>query len=431
MDIYEPMWSLGMATVAGLLIGFEREQSAPKRGQTGEASLGGVRTHPLVALVGALTTLLSGQLGPVLPLAAFAAVVVLLAISYASEVKRDDRGLTSEAAFLLSFLLGVLSASSTVLPDAMDRLGLVMALTVIVTLLLSIKPSLHALVQRVSHEDLFATLKFLLVAVVVLPMLPDHDTGPMNAFNPRSVGWMVVLITGVSFVGYVAVRWVGSNRGLAITGLVGGLVSSTAVTLTFSGRARAEPHLRNASALAVVLACGVMTIRVPVLVAITHSALLGAVLLPLGFMTAASGLVAVFLYRTKGKVVASAGEVNVPNPVELSSAVKFALLYAGVLFVSRLAHAHLGTRGVYLTGILAGTTDVDAITLSTARMAADGVLAATPAATAILLATAANTLVKCGIAVAVGGRAFARVMVPSFAVTLLAGALGLGILWLW
>ena len=419
---------LGLACVSGLVIGFEREQSAPERQQRGEAPLGGVRTHPLVSLMGGVSMLLARELGVAGFVATFGAVLVLLAISYAGDVRQGSHGLTSEAALLLSFLLGALSTSEQLVPDVKTRVLLVLSVTVVATLLLSIKLPLHAFVARVSREDIFASLKFLIVSVVVLPLLPDQAYGPLMVLNPRSIGLMVVLIAGVGFVGYVALRVRGPQGGLALTGLVGGLVSSTAVTLSFSGRARSNPDLAAACTLAVMLANTVMFARVLVLVAVVNPALVPSVVSPLVACVVASVVVTLWV-RRRSQVRPPPSEVAFANPFELLSAVKFALIYGLVLLVSKAANLYLGTGGSYVAGVLAGTTDVDAITISMARMSLEGMDHAV-AATSILLAISANTLVKAGMAVVVGGWPFGRVVLSGFLVVLAAGAVGLGVTWL-
>ena len=297
-----------------------------------------------------------------------------------------------------------------------------------VTLLLSIKRRLHGFVQKVSSEDLFATLKFLLVAVIILPLLPDQTFGPLDVLNPRSIGYMVVLIAGVSFVGYVAIRVRGAGKGMVLTGLVGGLVSSTAVTLASASRARQEPALAGACALAVMAASTIMVGRVLVLTALVQRPLAGMLLVPLGAMMVAGLGVSAWAWHQGMKSGEAEGQLGVANPFELSSAFKFALLYAGILMLSKAAHTYLGPQAILLAGALAGTTDVDAITLSMARLSGEG-LSMEIAATTVLIAVASNTVVKAVLAGVTGGLAFGKRVAIGFAWMLAAGLLGLG--WMW
>ncbi len=427
MNGYEPFLSLAVALAVGLLIGFERERSSADDPEP-HRRLGGARTHPLVALSGALGALLVPHFGWIFLGVGSVALLLLLGLSYWVDVKRGDLGLTSEFALLLTFFLGVISATPGFVEPTNKRLLLVLAIAVVVTLLLSVKAPLHSFVRRVSSDDLFSTLKFLLVAIILLPLLPDRPIDPWQVLNPRTVGLLVVLISGLSFIGFVAIRLLGPHRGLGVTGLVGGLVSSTAVTLSSARRARTTPDLAAACALAVVAASSVMFVRVLVTVAVVNRTLFGPLTLPMGAM-ALAGLTAsgVLFLRARRKTHEDM-PIQLSNPFELSSALKFALLFALVLLVSKLGTTYLGPGATYLTGLLAGIADVDAITLSMANLAARG-LEAKVAVTTILIATISNTLVKGGISMAIGRGRFGRYVAIAFGVIITAGAVALTALW--
>jgi len=261
LEPYELYVSLGLAIAAGLLIGIERELSAPRDSADG-SFLGGARTHPLVALVAGLSVLVSRETGWPVVVAAFASLILFLVVNFFDDVRRGaERGLTSEAAFLVSFLLGALSLTRDVIRPREYKFLAVAGVAVVATALLSAKPALNPLVRRLSRQDVVATLKFLILSVVVLPLLPDRAFGPFDALNPRQIGTLVVLMAGISFLGYAAIRFLGPQRGLGLTGLVGGLASSTAVTLSMSARARDEPRLADSLALSVVLSSSIMFVR--------------------------------------------------------------------------------------------------------------------------------------------------------------------------
>ncbi|HTN51491.1 MAG TPA: MgtC/SapB family protein [Anaeromyxobacter sp.] len=428
MTPLEPFVSLGLAGAAGLLIGLERERSAPEVRREG-SFLGGARTHPLLALAGGVATLAARQVGAVAVAVPFLGLVALLVIGYAGDVVRDrTRGITSEAAFLLSFLLGVLSATEGLIEPLSAKIFVVSAVAVLATFLLSAKPMLHPLVRRVSPEDALATLEFLIVAVVVLPLLPDRTYGPLDVLNPFQIGAMVVLISALSFCGFAAMRLLGPERGMGLTGLVGGLASSTAVTLAMSGRAREHPALSDSFALAVMLASTVMFLRVLVIVALVNPGLAGPLLLPLLAGAGAAGLASLLLWRRSRRPAREAGPVEVTNPFELGKALRFALLFAVVLLGATAATRYLGTAGTYAAGLLAGTTDVDAITLSMAKLGGTAVDARV-AVTTVFLGVASNTLVKGGMAGVVGGWAFGRRVLAAQVASLLAGVVGLAAAW--
>jgi len=430
VDPYEPFVSLAVATAAGFLIGLERERSRPSE-ESKLSFLGGARTHPLLALAGGVSTLAAREVGLVAVVVPFGALAMLLGLAYAGDVWRDrHRGITSEAAFLLSFLLGVLALTRGVLGSTTHKIFAVAAVAVVATFLLSAKPTLHPLVRRLSTEDVAATLKFLIVAVVVLPLLPDRTYGPLAVLNPFQIGMLMVLISGLSFAGYVAIRLLGARRGLGVTGLVGGLVSSTAVTLSMAGRAKERPEIADSAALAVTLASTVMFARVIVIVAIVNPSLTSEVAFPM-IAAAAGGLGATaVLWLRSGRVMTKEAGIAFSNPFELGAALNFALLFAIILVGSKAATLYLGTAGTYAAGVLAGTTDVDAISLSMAKLAADGGVSREVAATTIFLGTAANTLAKGVVGAVVGGWGFGKRVLGAQLALLLAGAIGAALAWL-
>ena len=335
MEPYEPFASLALAAAAGLLIGLERERSKPSD-ESRQSFLGGARTHPLLALVGGAAMLSARELGAIAVIVPFGALVVLLSLNYAGEVWRDvHRGITSEAAFLLSFLLGVLALTRGVL-EPRQKIFAVASIAVVATFLLSAKPMLHPLARRISTEDVAGTLKFLVVAVVVLPLLPDRTYGPLDVLNPFQIGVLMVLISGLSFAGYAAIRLFGARRGLGLTGIMGGLVSSTAVTLSMARRARERPEIAESAAFAVMLASTVMFVRVFILVAVVNPGLRGEVSYPLGAATLAGAGACLALWRRSG-TARPAEEIAFSNPFDLTAALEFALLFGVILLGSKAA----------------------------------------------------------------------------------------------
>jgi uncharacterized membrane protein (DUF4010 family) len=396
VEPFEPHLSLLAALAVGLLIGLEREQS---KATSGSAQIGGIRTYPIFALTGALAMMLAPASGW-LPLVALVGLVVFVAIAYAGDIRKGaDHGLTTEASVIATYLLGAL-ATSRVIEPMRERLLLVAAGGVVLAFLLSSKEWLHGKVSKISREDLFSTVKFLIAAVVILPLLPREPMGPLEAINPFSVGLMVVLISGLSFAGYVAMRLLGTGRGLLLSAAVGGLVSSTAVTISFANRTKENHAMAPAAAGAIAVASTIMITRVGVLVAITNQALLPKLLVPLA-CAAVGGIVGGLVVFRKAPVN-DGTDVEVKNPFDLGSAIRFGVVFGVILLATKAAKQYLGNQGLYLASLVAGLTDVDAITLSTAKNAGADL---DPAAIAILLAVAANTIVKFGLATSIGGRA--------------------------
>lgn len=406
MESYEPYISLGVALGVGLLVGLEREQSRPAP-EEHRGFAGGIRTYPLIALSGALGALLARAHGPWPLVALTLALGSLLAVGYARDAAQGHAGLTTEVSALITFALGALALSPAAIDPLPRRIFVVGALAVATTLLLAQKTELRAFSAKVSKDDVFATLKFLVVAVVMLPLLPDEAVGPWGALNPFHVGVVVVSIAGVDFVGYAATRLLG-GRGLVLSGAIGGLVSSTAVTLASAGRAKREPQLGPLAALAVIVACNIMVLRVLGFTAVASAPVAQAVAAPLAVMALVGFLSALLLWLKEAKNGAQAAELTLKNPFELSSAVKFAAFFVVISLVARWASARFGASGLYAASALAGLTDVDAITLSMSNLVSKGELDPAVAARAVVVAVVSNSLVKAGMAVALGGGVFAR-----------------------
>jgi uncharacterized membrane protein (DUF4010 family) len=400
-------WHGAMALLMGLLIGLERQHS--QRGD--EPLFAGVRTFPIIVLSGYLSGLLT-QAGFVwvLPVA-LAGTCVIVVVAYASKVGGPHKGATTEFVALLAFILGALTALGFLIPAA--------TFAVVTTLLLSVKAPLHQLAERIREDELYAILKFGIVSVIVLPLLPNRAYGPLQVLNPRLIWWMVVLISGVSMIGYVLMRLLGARQGVAVTGVLGGIASSTAVTFGLSQKARdAEDPLAKCFALGIVIACTIMFLRMLLVIFVIDPHLAHKLILPMALPVAAGAGVGIFLWRQKG--ARQETKLEVKNPMELGSAIKFGLAFAVVLLVARAAYQYFGSSGVYAAGALTGLADVDAFTISAAGLAREGVLAGSTAGGSILLAGAMNTVVKAGIAAFLGGRALRRVILPIFVVMVLA-----------
>jgi uncharacterized membrane protein (DUF4010 family) len=353
--------------------------------------------------------------------ALLAAVVVLLAVSHARS--KDDLGVSSEMAAIVTFVLGAVAGTPEFLPDG-PRYLLVAAGAATTMGLLALKRPLHGFIARVSEDDVYATAKFVLLALVVIPLLPNRSFGPLDVINPFKVGLMIALVAGISFAGYVAARLVGSRRGLLVTGILGGLVSSTAVTLTFAGRAKEAPALVRLSAAAILAASSMMFARILVVIGVVDLPLLAAVALPLGTMAVTGFIASAVLLRDSGSQSGSSDPVPLRNPFELKQAVQFGLLYGAILFVAKAAQVYIGSGGIYASAVLAGLADVDAITLSLTELHRSGTDASVAAA-GITLAAVTNTLVKGGMAVIAGGGALGRRVGVALLIVLISGGVAL------
>lgn len=398
----------GTALGLGALLGLERER-------TKAAGLGfaGVRTIALIAMAGGLAAYFDGVLGlPWLALAVFAAVAALVTVSYAVTATRGEVGITTEVTAIIAFLLGALCLRG--------ELQLAGGLAVATALILALKQWLHRLASRIEATDVEATLQFAIVTLIILPLVPDRTFGPapLDVFNPYEIWLMVVLISGLNFASYILVKIVGPEHGIGVTGLLGGLVSSTAVTLGFAQRSRANPAQSAALALGILLAWTVMFVRIVVMVTIISRPLALRLAPVMGALACASVAICFLLWRRRqqaGTAHVAAGE----NPFELGQAIRFGLLFGAVTFLARAAQVYLGDGGLYLAGAIAGLTDVDAISLSMARLAAADTAAIGTAATTVVIATGANTLLKTGMAAYAGSAALRRLLLV--ATTVLTG----------
>jgi len=411
--------NLGTALALGLLIGIERgwhEREASEGNR-----IAGLRTFGLVALLGALWALLAGDHGAILLGFGFIGFA-LLVIAAQFAPGRPDRGfgVTTSVALLLTFAIGALVMA--------DRPIIAAAVSAVSATLLGLKPVLHRWLQRLEQHELYATFKLLLISVVLLPLLPDQGYGPWQALNPYKIWWMVVLITAISFAGYFAVRIAGARRGLMITAMFAGLASSTALTLSFSRLGRQLPPLQPLLAAGVVIAAATMFPRILLEVAVIHRALLPYLLPPLLIMTAISYLaVPLLLHYTPEREAGNQQQLPLRNPFELLPALQFSALLALVLLLSQAAQQHFGDTGLYLVAAISGLTDVDAITLTLAQLAKEG-LAPTTAVGAILIAATSNTLVKIGLVLLIAGRVMGGRVLLVFLLALSSGALTLWLL---
>jgi uncharacterized membrane protein (DUF4010 family) len=413
----ESFRNFALALLIGALVGIDREKHQAEEGPQG---IGGLRTFILFANVGALAGWLSQQFNtPWIFVAALIAVSGGVFTGYFVRARTNpEKGMTTELAAISVVLLGGVVM--------MGQSGLSVALAIAVSAVLAYKQPLHGLVERIGRADLLAGLRLLVATFIVLPLLPDHTIDPLDALNPYRLWLLVILIAGLSLAGYVATRWLGSGRGTAITGFTGGLVSSTAVTLSFARRSRLESEPANSSMLAagILLAWTVMFGRVLVEVAVVNRALLPLLLAPILLMGAVALGLAGFFYLGRVRAVRhdGSGETEVPltNPFSLTSAVKFAAFFALVLMVVALVQRYYPGQGLLVVAGLAGLTDVDAITLSMAEYARGGGDAGT-AVSAIVIAALSNTVVKAGMVAVLGGPGLRRHVLLAGAAIVVAG----------
>jgi len=420
MDLGLPdlFYRFGVALVIGLLIGLQREYAFQKSEHPQEEELlAGARTFPLISLLGAAIAWLADLAQtPLLLAATVGGVAILLSVAHFLEARETETGLTTEIAALLALVVGMLCV--------WDQVELAAALGVGTAVLLALKVQTESLAQSIDREDVFATLKFAVITAIILPILPREGFGPppFDVLVPYNVWLIVILISGISFLGYVLIQLVGAKRGVGLTGLLGGLASSTAVTLSLAQRSRDAPSLARSFSMGVVLAWSVMFLRVLVEVAAVNMQLLWVVGGPILAMMASGFLFAAYLFSAQ-EPGAEADATALKNPFHLTPAITFGLLYAVILVATTAAQTYFGDAGIYATSLLSGLADVDAVTLSMARLSGPtGGIGLQTAARAIILGAAANTLVKGGIVFATGSERTRRPILGGMAAILATAA---------
>ena len=404
-----------IALLIGALAGIDREK---RKSEDGHGSIGGLRTFILIATAGALSAWLSVEFERYWIFAlAFVCVTVAVIVGYLVHARAHpgSTGLTTEMAALVVFLLG-----GTVL---LGYVEIAVGLAIAVSAVLAYKQPLHGLVGRIGRDDMYAVLRLLIATFIVLPLLPDEPVDPWGALNPYRLWLLTILIASLSLIGYVATRLAGGDRGAALTGLTGGLVSSTAVTLTFARESRDAAAGADALACGILIAWTVMFLRVMVEVLVVNTALIGALwrtVLPMAGV--ALGAAAWFYLRSRRRTDASGagGGVALSNPFSMTAAAKFTAFFAVVLMLVALARRHYEGQGLLLLAGLAGLTDVDAITLSMAGYARSGGDAGT-AARAIVVAALSNTVVKMAMVAVLGGAALRRRVLTTGAAIVVVG----------
>jgi uncharacterized membrane protein (DUF4010 family) len=390
-----------LSLALGLVLGIERERSLAGDGR--HATFG-ARTFALIALLGTLAAHVSNS-GIAIVMAAFTAAITIAAYVRPSR-ETHDPGTTTEVAAMGTFVLGWLAHQE---PQLAAMIG------VIVLAVLWLKPRIHAFAhQGLSDQEVNAALTFLVIALVVLPLLPDRAVDPWGIINPSRLWLMFVLIAGVGFAGYIAVRALGPARGLATAGFFAGLVSSTAATLSLSRRARSESEVLGPLATGIVLANVASASAQALIVSVASPSMLGDAVILVAAPVAvglASTLAALWWLR-RSEVDRASAEFRLANPLELKPALAMAAAFAVVLIISALAQRSFGQSGVLVAAGLAGINDVHAATLAAATLHAAGTIGPLQALLAMLVSFVVNMAVKLGITAIVGGRRLFVIVAP-------------------
>ncbi|MDP3965913.1 MAG: MgtC/SapB family protein [archaeon] len=428
----------GIAIFLGALIGLQREFSQQKEHIHRFA---GIRTFILITFFGAILGFLGGNFNSLVVVLGFISIIVLAFLSYVITYLRfKGTTILTEIAAIMAYIIGVMCTTGNV--------ELATIFGILVTAFLAFKNKLHGLVKKLDKKEIFAVIKFALISLVILPILPNRNYSPtdvpglrelllnfglssdflskLNIFNFHDIWLMVILVTGISFFGYFLVKITGPKKGHGILGVIGGLVSSTAVTLSMSeeskGQKKVSPYI-----LATIIAMSIMFIRVIFEVAVVNSSLLPIIFLPMIVMFSLGILSSLYFIRKK-ETKKQAKEIKFEQPFAIVPALKFGGFFLLALLISRIGQILLGQYGIYGASILSGLVDVDAIVLSMSSLSKSGEITRITASASIILASISNTFVKMGIALFVGDKKYGKVIAGIFAIILLIGALTLFLL---
>lgn len=385
-----------IALAIGILIGLEREHALFWKE---EELFAGARTYPLITLFGYGVALLSDQVHAMILAFALIGFLLFVTVSYFLLAQRGEIGATTEFSIFIAFLLGAMIY--------LNYITIAIAVAVIITVILSLKVQVQSLVQEISRDDIYATLKFIVVTALILPLLPDRPIDPYNSVNLRNVWYMVVLVSSLSFIGYILFRIRKSHRDILLLGFIGGLTSSTVLTWTFAHRAREIPNLLQHYGMAILVASYGMFLRILILIFIVSPKVGYALLLPLLLITVVGGgISALLLFRSFRKGHNSSTEmkgVAFKNPFRLSNALSFGVIYAAFIFIAAVLYQQYGFHTLYLFATLSGFFQTDAIVISLTKLTAEH-LTLQQSQIAILLALLANSAAKYAITYLRGNR---------------------------
>ncbi|MEO6486756.1 MAG: MgtC/SapB family protein, partial [Thermoanaerobaculia bacterium] len=386
MSASGPFVDLAIALGLGLLVGLQRER---------QSRAAGLRTFTLVTFSGALAGLLVPAAGGWVVGAGLLAVAAVAAVNHYAENQRGEQsGLTTEMALVAMFLVGAY------LMVGDSRIAVVLGGGIAV--LLNAKARFKSVMERLGDDDVRAVMQFALLSLVILPILPNRDFGPWHVFNLFEIWLLVVLIVGINLIGYIAYKFIRPETGALLSGLLGGIISSTATTVSYARRTRRQEDAAPLAAVVIMISTAVVLVRVLIEVGVVAPGLLATVAIPLSIVLALSAALSLAAWWNVRKAPAILPERD--NPTMLRAALVFGGMYAFVLFGVAWVQNRMGNSALYVAATVAGLTDVDAITLSTAKLAAAGGVDAGRAWRVILTAYLSNLAFKALIVAFIGSR---------------------------
>lgn len=403
--------SLGL----GLLVGLQRQHE--------KARIAGIRTFPLITVFGTVCAWLAQDFGGwIIAAGAVATAAIVVAANLLQRREQHvDVGQTTEAAMLLMFAIGAYLV--------IGKTSVAVALGGVVAVLLHLKETLHQAIAKLGETDLRAIMQFVVISLVILPVLPNETYGPYEVLNPYNIWLMVVLIVGIGLAGYFAYKIFGGKAGTLLGGILGGLISSTATTVSYAKRSKdsdAQTTSNNLIALVIFIATAVSLLRIIVEISVVAPTTLGKVAPPLVSLLLLMSILIVVGFLFKKEAAGQMPEQK--NPAQLKTALVFGAIYAIVILATATAKDHFGDSGLYIVAIISGLTDVDAITLSTSRLMSNQTINLDTGWKVIMIAALSNIAFKGAMVAVLGSRALFTRVALLFGLSLVAGGL---IVWLW
>jgi uncharacterized membrane protein (DUF4010 family) len=391
--------SLLVSVGVGLIMGLEREFESV----SGSEHFAGLRTFVLAATLGCVVTYLATKFSFNILLVAIPSIFFLIGVFHFSKVKKEHFGLVTEFSLLLVFFLGVLSA--------LHLIKETLTVAVIASALLTVGNKLRSTIKQITQDELYAFVRFTIISLLILPYLPNENFGPAELINPKNIGIVIVIVSSLSFVGYFIIKFFGAQRGIFFTAFFGGTFSSTAVTWIFSTKGRESTGLSFLYAAGILVACAVMFVRVAIVAALFNTQVFKWLLVPCLLMSGSAAGYALFITKIKTSGSNKLSEnIQLGNPLDLLNAAFFGLLYIGIIITVYYANLYFGAKGLFVSGIISGFADVDAINISASKLS---LVQISPemAAIVILFAVISNTLFKIGVCFLRGTREMVRQVV--------------------
>ncbi len=403
---FNEFYKLAAALGIGFIIGMQREKSYSESASRHPA---GVRTFSIISLCGALASFLAELMNSVAPfITGFVVVGLLLVASHVAHgfVNKEEDGLTTSFALIVVYFLGALCWYNRLLESCI--------LMIVIVWLLTLKRQLHEFASRISTEDIIATVKFAVISLMILPFLPNQAYGPagLEVLNPHTIWLFVVFISGIGFVGYILIKLVGPGKGIWLTGLLGGLASSTALTLNLAGRSRENEDYAGNFTLGIVLSWAVMYVRLYLICVVLVPGLAKPLALPL-LLPAVPALFYALYLKVRENMDHKAKTSTFNNPFNLLPAIKFGIVFTAVMFVANAARVYLGQGALMACSFLGGAAEMDAVAFSLLDMSMKSALPVRELVLAILFASLANTLTKGGLVCVLGAKSMRRPIIPA------------------